>query len=59
MGGFKHQFEVGCLSRAFVKPPPDGKYLCEKMIMRSTNIRVQGFPQSMCSNHVHVGGCSI
>ena len=60
MGGFKYQFEVGCLSCAFGKPMPDAKYPFERMHLRPTSIRVQDFPHAAsCLNHVHVDGCSV
>ena len=58
-GRLKHQFDLGCLSSAFGKPMPDGKYLSEKMILRSISIRVQDCPQSSCFSQNHANGCSI
>ena len=57
--GFKHKFELSCLSCAFGSAKPDGRFLREKILLRSTNIRAQAFLTAECNSHVHAHGWKI
>ena len=59
MWGFKHQFEVKCLSCAFGVSMPDGRVLSEKLVLRSTNLRVQDYSQKACCDYVRAARYGI